>query len=92
MSQLGSARSILERGVNEEKTPQGVLRAARVWIDTMLAVGWEYDDVFWAVETTGKGFVDDTCQHKILGALCETELDSLPNAMMMRCGYDVPIH
>ena len=88
MSQLDAAKKQLKCGVNEAKTPQEVLRMARLWIDTMLATEWEFDDVKWAVNMVGSSFVTDVMQHKILMALCETDLDSLPNAMMIRCGYD----
>ena len=88
MSKLGDAGQQLECGINGAKTPQEVLRMARLWIDTMLAVQWEFDDVKHVVDRVGSSFVADTMQHKILKALCETDLDSLPNAMMIRCGYD----
>ena len=88
MSQLGSAIKALDNGINGTIDPMGIYAVIRTFVDVMLATEWSFDDVYYAVSTVRDKFAANTRHEKILRAFCETDLDLLPAAMMIRCGVD----
>ena len=80
MSQLEEALLHLESGVNNVTSPVDIYWVTKTWIDTMTSVGWEFEDLYYAVSKVKCGFVKTTQQHRILQAFCETNLMLLPNA------------